>query len=99
VKIPLRGIWCGPLAVPGSFLGANACVICRPQPLARVAFSAAGGAPLAPHRQRNKEKFHCVEFGTARLRCPAASLARTPASSADRSAINHFTSSATGGVK
>ena len=59
-----------PFVVPGSFLAANGCVICRPRhtlyprcichrqrsgsrprPLAQVASSATGGAPIAPHRR------------------------------------------------
>ena len=37
-----------PVVVPGIFVGANAFLICRPLPLAQVAVSATGGAPIAP---------------------------------------------------
>ena len=48
-----RGGWGGveliaPVAVPGIFVGANAFLICRPRPLAQVACSAPGSAPIAP---------------------------------------------------
>ena len=37
-----------PVAVPGALLAANGCVAHRPRPLAQVASSATGGAPIAP---------------------------------------------------
>ena len=37
-----------PVAVPGTLVGANAFLVCRPLPLAQVASSATGGAPIAP---------------------------------------------------
>ena len=37
-----------PVAVPGVLLGVSTCVAHRPRPLARVAASATGSAPLAP---------------------------------------------------
>ena len=40
---------CRPVAVPDDRLGVNAFVARRPQPLAQVAVSATGGAPIAPH--------------------------------------------------
>ena len=42
----------GPVGVPGVRLGENACVARRPRPLAQVASSATGGAPIAPPTRR-----------------------------------------------
>ena len=74
------------IAVPGSFLGANAVVTCRPQLLAQVASSATGGAPIAPphgvagrnifvervSKQSNKPKHRQYKKVTARNPHPSA---------------------------
>ena len=43
-----------PVAVPGALLAANGCVAHRPLPLAQVALSATGGAPIAPPSPKGK---------------------------------------------
>ena len=45
-----------PVAVPGTLVGVNAFLVCRPLPLAQVASSATGGAPIAPRPEAGPYK-------------------------------------------
>ena len=60
-----------PVAVPGTLVGANAFLVCRPLPLAQVASSATGGAPIAPPKGEGRfGRRHCIKSRGFRCRNP-----------------------------